>query len=68
MTRVSTCCPPDKGGASNASGGFCFSRNPNPPARLRLTPPLSGGQEQRNVPRLMPPLSGEHEQRNVVRP
>lgn len=27
----SFCRPPDKGGASNASGGFCFSQNPNPP-------------------------------------
>ena len=37
-------CPPDKGGASVASGGFCFSKN-KPPVRLRLTTPLSGGQK-----------------------
>ena len=37
------CRPPDKGVASETSGGFSFSEN-QPPARLRLTTSLSGGQ------------------------
>ena len=36
------CCPPDKGGASNASGGFCFSQNPNPPLAFGSRPPYRG--------------------------
>ncbi len=40
------CCPPDKGGASETSGGFCFCKNhpPAPPAYAGVTTPLSGGQ------------------------
>ena len=41
-------CPPDKGGASNASGGLSFLFYENePPVRLRLTTPLSGGRTGR---------------------
>jgi hypothetical protein len=40
------CRPPDKGVASETSGGFAFSEN-QPPARLRLTAPLSGGKTLR---------------------
>jgi uncharacterized protein len=36
--------PPVKGGSELASGGFCFSEN-QPPARLRLTTPFTGGRQ-----------------------
>jgi hypothetical protein len=43
-----TLCPPDKGGVSEANGGFAFlalpTEPPAPPAYARVTAPLSGGQ------------------------
>ncbi len=49
MSRRFAAGPPEKGGANEVSGGFGFPdiKHPEaenqPPVRLWLTPPLSGG-------------------------